>query len=71
MLPMGVSMRWKLNSTWRGIVGHVLAQTRAVDLLVHDNRVRKFPSESDYYLPSFKELDKVRRGRKGEKGRVK
>jgi hypothetical protein len=64
-------MRWKLYSTLWGIVGPVLAQTRAVDLLIHDNRVRKFPSESDYYLSTFKELGKVRRGREGEKGWVK
>ncbi len=57
VLPLGVSMRWKLYSTWRGIVGPVLAQTRAVDLLVHDYRVRKFPSETDYCLPSFKEVN--------------
>jgi hypothetical protein len=28
VLPLGVSMRWKLYSTLRGIVGPVLAQTR-------------------------------------------
>jgi hypothetical protein len=57
VLPLRVSMRWKLYSTWRGIVGPVLAQARAVDLLVHYYRVRKFPSETDDYLPSFKEMD--------------
>jgi hypothetical protein len=55
-------MRWKLYSTWRGIAGPVLAQTRAVDLLVHDYRVRKFPSETDYCLPSFKEMDEIKWG---------
>jgi hypothetical protein len=37
-----------------GLRRRVLVETGAVNLLIHDNRVRKFPSESDYYLLSFK-----------------
>jgi hypothetical protein len=48
-------MRRKLYSSVRGLIGPVLVQTRAIDLLIHDDGVQKFASESEYYLPSFKE----------------
>ncbi len=69
MLTLGVSMGRKINSSLRGLIVPDLVQTRAIDLLVHDNGVRKFTSESYYYFPSFKELDKIRwgRGGRGEK----
>jgi hypothetical protein len=63
VLTLGVSMRRKLYSSVGRLIGPALVQTRAIDLLIHDDGVRKFASESDYYLPSFKELDKVRWGR--------
>jgi hypothetical protein len=58
-------------SALRDLIEPVLVETRAIDLLIHDDGVRKFASESDYYLPSFKELDKVRWGGGEEKSWMK
>jgi hypothetical protein len=73
MSPLGISVIREFYSSLRVLGGPVLVQTQAVDLLVHDNRVRKFPPESNYYLPSFKKVDKVGGGRRGrgEKSWVK
>ncbi len=50
----------KLYSFLRGLIRPFLAHTEGVDLLIHDDGVRKFVSESYYDFSTFKELDEMR-----------